>query len=99
MKYALIGCGRISPNHIAAAIKNNLEIVGICDIETNNMKILLDKFDINQEDINQYTDYKLMIEKVKPELVAVATESGLHAEIALYCIKKVFIVLLKNLLQ
>ena len=88
MKYALIGCGRISPNHIAAAIKNNLEIVGICDIETNNMKILLDKFDINQEDINQYTDYKLMIEKVKPELVAVATESGLHAEIALYCIKK-----------
>ena len=36
MKYALIGCGRISPNHIAAAIKNNLEIVGICDIDNTS---------------------------------------------------------------
>ena len=31
MKYALIGCGRISVNHIQAALNNNLEIVGICD--------------------------------------------------------------------
>ena len=40
MRYALIGCGRISPNHIAAAIKNKLEIVGICDINSHNMEIL-----------------------------------------------------------
>ena len=47
MRYALIGCGRISPNHIAAAIKNKLEIVGICDINSHNMEILLEKFKIN----------------------------------------------------
>lgn len=29
MKYALIGCGRISPNHIAAAKANNLEFAGV----------------------------------------------------------------------
>ena len=31
MKYALIGCGRISPNHIVAARTNNLDFVGLCD--------------------------------------------------------------------
>ena len=37
MKYALIGCGRISPNHLEAAINNNLEIVGLCDIIPENI--------------------------------------------------------------
>jgi len=32
MRYALIGCGRISPNHIVAAKNNELEIVAVCDI-------------------------------------------------------------------
>ena len=32
MKYAMIGCGRISPNHLIAAKNNNLEIVAICDV-------------------------------------------------------------------
>ncbi|MBD5448665.1 MAG: gfo/Idh/MocA family oxidoreductase, partial [Lachnospiraceae bacterium] len=38
MKYALIGCGRISPNHIVAALNNHLEIMALCDIVTDNMK-------------------------------------------------------------
>ncbi len=88
MKYALIGCGRISPNHIAAALANNLDIVGICDILPSNMEILQNKFQLADNKIRKYTDYKEMINDVQPELVAIATESGLHAEIALYCIKK-----------
>ena len=43
MKYALIGCGRIAPNHLEAAINNNLEIVGLCDVEDKNIDILLEK--------------------------------------------------------
>lgn len=86
MKYALIGCGRISPNHIAAAQNNGLEIAALCDIQTSCMedKILKFKLDGN---IKRYTDYKEMIETEKPELVAVCTESGKHAEIALFCIE------------
>lgn len=87
MKYALIGCGRISPNHIVAALKNNLEIVAICDIVPENMADKADKFDL-PESVKQYTDYQEMIEKEKPELVAIATESGKHAKIALNCIEK-----------
>jgi len=81
MKYALIGCGRISYNHIAAAIANNLDIVAICDIVPENMKDKCLKFDLTG--VDQYTDYIKMVDKERPELVAIATESGKHAQIAL----------------
>lgn len=84
MKYALIGCGRISPNHIAAAKQNNLEIVALCDIVEDNAIDKIKKFDLSLK-INRYTDYIEMLEKERPELVAIATESGKHAEIALKC--------------
>ena len=84
MKYALIGCGRISPNHIAAAKENNLDIVGLCDINKENIIDKVKKFDLSLE-INKYTDYIEMLEKETPELVAIAAESGKHAEIALKC--------------
>lgn len=84
MKYALIGCGRISPNHIAAAKANGLEICAICDVETANMRDKKLKFDLG-DSVNQYTDYKEMLAQEKPELVAIATESGKHAQIALDC--------------
>ena len=86
MKYALIGCGRISPNHIAAAQNNALEIVAICDIETSCMIDKILKFKLGSS-VNQYSDYKEMVEKEKPELVAICTESGKHAEVALFCIE------------
>ena len=87
IKYALIGCGRISPNHLTAALNNKLNIVGLCDviIEKANKHII----DYNlQLTTRSYNDYKVMIEKEKPNLIAIATESGNHAEIAKYCIKK-----------
>lgn len=86
MKYALIGCGRIAPNHLEAAINNNLNIVGICDIVEEKMDELLEKVGKEKNSYNKYTDYRTMLEKEKPELVAIATESGEHAKIALECL-------------
>lgn len=89
MRYALIGCGRIATNHIKAAVNNKLEIVGVCDILPEKMEEILKKHELNQDEtIHRYTDYKELIEAEKPELVSIATESGSHAEIALYCIEK-----------
>ena len=85
MRYALIGCGRISPNHLVAAKDNHLEIAAICDLMQDNMKDKKLKFDLGDEG-RQYTDYEEMLCKEKPELVAIATESGKHAEIALKCL-------------
>ena len=87
MKYALIGCGRIAINHIKAVIKNQLEFVAVCDIVAENMTALLEKGGLEKDtSIRHYTDYRKMLEENEIELVGIATESGIHAEIALYCI-------------
>ena len=88
MKYALIGCGRISTNHIKAAVNNQLEIAAVCDINPAHMEELLAKHNLAEDSsILRYTDYKTMVAEVQPELISIATESGLHAQIALYCIE------------
>ena len=88
MKYALIGCGRIATNHVKAVLNNQLEFVAACDIVPENIEILLAKYELNNDaSIARYTDYKQMIEEhPEIELIAIATSSGNHAEIALYCI-------------
>lgn len=88
MKYALIGCGRISTNHVKAVINNNLEFIAACDVIPEHIEAVLAKHGLEKDSsIKRYTDYKKMIEENSLELVGIATESGLHAEIALYCIE------------
>lgn len=88
MKYALIGCGRIAVNHMKAALNNNLDIVAVCDIDKEKMEAILEKNNLQEnKSIKKYIDYKKMIDEEKPELVSIATESGIHAEIALHCIE------------
>lgn len=88
MKYALIGCGRIATNHIKAVMNNKLELVAVCDVLPEKMEALLAKHGLeNDNTILRYTDYKQMIaDHPEIQLISIATESGLHAEIALYCI-------------
>lgn len=85
MKFALIGCGRISPNHIMAALNNNLDMVALCDLKEENINDKVIKLDLDNR-IRHYLDYKEMLIEEKPELVAIATESGKHASIAIECI-------------
>lgn len=87
MKYALIGCGRIAVNHIKAALNNGLEICAVCDIKPKAMETLLAKYGLEKEEaIHRYTSYRDLLAAEKPTLVSIATESGIHAEIALACI-------------
>ena len=86
MKYALIGCGRIAVNHIKAVVNNNLDMVAVCDIDLSHVDILFEKTGYNKP-VERYTDYKKMLsEHPEINLVAIATDSGIHAEITLYCI-------------
>jgi len=87
MKYALIGCGRISPNHIAAALANKLEFVAVCDINEQMMEDKILKFKLDEQNVARYHDYREMLEEQKPDLVSICTESGKHASIALDCIE------------
>ena len=89
MKYALIGCGRIAANHIKAVKNNRLELAAVCDSVPEQMENLLAAHGLSDDaGISCYTDYRKMIEEIQPELVGIATQSGVHAEIALFCIEQ-----------
>lgn len=87
IKYALIGCGRISPNHIAAYQANieKMELCAICDPDEARRAIIAEQFSLL--DVPQYADYRDMLREQSPTLCAIATESGKHAAIALTCIE------------
>lgn len=89
INYALIGCGRIATNHVKAVINNELNFIAACDLEMEHIEKLLNQHGLNADvEISKYTDYQQMI-KEHPEinLIAIATSSGNHAEIALSCIE------------
>lgn len=94
MRYALIGCGRIAKNHVKAVVANKLEFVAVCDILPEKMDDILDVrrqvSGVSNEKsvVKKYTDYKQMIAENQLDLVSIATESGIHAEIACYCIEQ-----------
>ena len=89
LKYALIGCGRIATNHIKAAKENGLEIIAVCDVKSENMQSLLEYHELaDDKSIKRYTDYKKLLDENELDIVAVATVSDMHSEIALYAIEK-----------
>jgi UDP-N-acetyl-2-amino-2-deoxyglucuronate dehydrogenase len=88
MKYALIGCGRIATNHVKAVLNNGLDFVAVCDVVPEKIDQLLEGNGIKDDaSVKRYLDYhKMLAENSDLDLIAVATESGKHAAIALDCI-------------
>ncbi len=84
--YALIGCGRIAPNHLAAANACGLDIAALCDIRHDAACALWSASGLPGTP-PVYADYREMIRTVRPELIAVATDSGMHAEIGLFALE------------
>ncbi len=88
MKCAIIGCGRIAANHVKAVSKNGFDLIAVCDIDEAKPDVMFEKAGCGDfSETARYTDYKEMLEEhPEIELVAIATESGEHARIALDCI-------------
>lgn len=86
MDYALIGCGRVAPNHIKAARENGFTVVAVCDVVPERMDRLLEQSGLSPEAVarvRRYTDYHTLFETEKPTLASIALPSGLHAACAL----------------
>ena len=83
MKYALIGCGRVAKHHILAARDNGIEIVALCDIDYDKAVAFSEKQGL--ENVPVYKDYKDLLKNEEVDFVSIATVSGTHGEIALYC--------------
>ena len=91
MKYALIGCGRVAPNHIKAAQENGFEIVAVCDIDETHMESLLAGSGLSDDvraAVRRYTDYEKLFDAERPTLVSIALPSGLHAACAVAAIRR-----------
>ena len=65
MRYALIGCGRISKRHIKAALENRLHITALCDLEIQKAYKLVDDYNLRKFNkyIAVYSDYREMIKQ------------------------------------
>lgn len=98
MKFAIIGCGRISYKHVEAIVNNynNGEVVlaSVCDIEEENAQRRADEYfekmkiqDIEVDMPKVFTDYKDMINNMKIDVVTITTESGYHVDIAIWCME------------
>ena len=86
LRYALIGCGRIAPNHIAAVMNNQekLELCAVCDPVAERMEAVLSPVpEAQRANVRRYADYREMLQKEQPQLCAIATESGYHAAIGM----------------
>lgn len=83
MKYALIGCGRVAKHHIWAARDNGIEIVALCDIDYDKAVAFAQRHELENASI--YKDYKELVKNEAVDFVSIATVSGTHGEIALYC--------------
>jgi len=91
LKIAIIGCGRISYKHVEAITENEIELAAVCDVVEVNAIDKRDKYVKvigENADVEVYIDYKEMLNKVDIDLVSIATESGYHSEIAMYCMNK-----------
>lgn len=89
MKYALVGCGRVAPNHIKAAVENGFDILAVCDIDNGHIDDMFKRsVDCGADKIRRYSSYEEMYDKERPQLVSIALPSGLHADAAIKAIKR-----------
>lgn len=97
LKFALIGCGRISKSHVQA-LKNNfnkIKLVAVCDAEVEKAKLRAKEYEAlilrmsgSVQEPSVYEDYKNMLENEKVDVVSICTESGYHAKIAIDCMEQ-----------
>lgn len=88
MRYALIGCGMISPNHVKAAMETGLEIAALCDISEENRRKALELIPEDRRGgVRLYADYRAILAETRPELVALALGSGVKKQISVDCMR------------
>ena len=72
---ALVGCGRISRNHLDAIARiAGLRLTGVCDSVEERAKSVGEEFGVPS-----YTNYADMLKRADADVVTIATPSGLHS--------------------
>ena len=92
LRFAILGCGRISSKHVEALINNNkdAELVAVCDLIEDKAVRLKEQYEncVKDSNVIVYTDYNEMLSSEKIDVVSIGTESGYHAKHAIDCLNK-----------
>ncbi len=91
----IVGCGKISENHIKSAIKLNINITFLVDTNIDRVNFLVKYFDL--KNVHIYSDFlQVFKDNLKVDFVSIATSSGFHFIIAKYFIENGFNVLIEK---
>ena len=98
LKFAVIGCGRISKTHVAALAGKNVaaELAAVCDLIHDRAAAAASRYaekraertPMNMTRPALYDDYRRMMDAERPDAVAICVESGYHAEVAMECLER-----------
>lgn len=80
LRIGLIGCGRISPMHLASIKRiNDARIISVCDIKEDRAAKTAEQYNCSY-----YLDYKEMIRKENLDIVHICTPHYLHHDMAVF---------------
>ena len=76
VRFALVGCGRISEKHFESFRKHaeQSELIAVCDINSAALKVACSK-----TGAKGYSSLEFMLQDQQIDAVVIATPSGLHA--------------------
>jgi UDP-N-acetyl-2-amino-2-deoxyglucuronate dehydrogenase len=80
IRFAVVGCGRISRNHLAAieSHSGDIELAGVCDTNLERLTRLA-----SEQGVAAYSSLPELLRAGGAEVVVLATPSGLHARQAI----------------
>jgi virulence factor len=87
LRVVVIGAGSMANNvHYPslASLVDDVEIVGICDLYPESLSRTADKYGIQ----NRYTDYKKMIEEIKPDAVYAIGQPHILYDVWMWCLER-----------
>jgi predicted dehydrogenase len=88
IKVAMIGAGRMANNvhYPSLASFEDVEFAGICDTNSDKLSATADKYGIS--DAKRYTNYRQMIEEVRPDAVYAIGQPHIMYDIWTWCLEQ-----------
>ena len=87
IKFALVGCGRISNNHFGSfeVLQEDCELVAVCDIDPAALEVA-----VKRTGAKGYARYTEMLAETDADVIVITTPSGLHPEQAVEALEAGF---------
>lgn len=85
-RVALVGCGAISGNHVAAILAAGQTVAALCDVEEEKARALAAATGLLNVPI--FTDFETMLESARPDVLHICTPHDLHAPMTLAALKR-----------